>query len=177
MGCCALDLDGRLTYINPAGAELVGAGAASLLGKRPWEVLLWLHDPVFEDRYREAAVSRQPTAFTARRPPDIRLSFQLYLHDSGISVHITPTGGDPSATAAKAAAPSPAGLVGATGLYHLTHLATALAEAVGVQDVVELAADQIVPAFGPEALALLAVDDGRLRITGYRGYSPELMDR
>ncbi|MCX4391400.1 SpoIIE family protein phosphatase [Streptomyces sp. NBC_00053] len=177
VGCCALDLDGRLTYINPAGAELVGAGAASLLGKRPWEVLLWLHDPVFEDRYREAAVSRQPTAFTARRPPDIRLSFQLYPHDSGISVHITPTGGDPSATAAKAAAPSPAGLVGATGLYHLTHLATALAEAVGVQDVVELAADQIVPAFGPEALALLAVDDGRLRITGYRGYSPELMDR
>lgn len=45
-----------------------------------------------------------------------------------------------------------------------------------MQDVVELAADQIVPAFGPKALALLTVNDGRLRITGYRGYSPELMD-
>lgn len=31
--------------------------------------------------------------------------------------------------------------------------------------------------FGPKALALLTVNDGRLRITGYRGYSPELMDR
>ncbi|MFC8259737.1 PAS domain-containing protein [Streptomyces sp. NPDC057291] len=154
VGCCALDLDGRLTYINPAGAELIGAGAASLLGKRPWEVLVWLHDPAFEDRYREAVVSRQPTSFAARRPPDIRLSFQLYPHDSGISVHITPTVRAPTATTVEAAAPSTAGLVGATGPYHLTHLATALAEAVSVQDVVELAADQIVPAFGPKALAL-----------------------
>ncbi|MEU8834326.1 SpoIIE family protein phosphatase [Streptomyces sp900116325] len=177
VGCCALDLDGRLIYINPAGAELVGAGAASLLGKRPWEVLGWLYDPVFEDRYREAVVCQQTTAFTASRPPDIRLSFRLYPHDSGISVHITLTGGDPAATTEEAAAPSPVGLVGATGLYHLTHLATALAEAASVQDVVELAADQIVPAFGPKALALLAVKDGRLRITGYRGYSLELMDR
>ncbi|MBT2480067.1 SpoIIE family protein phosphatase [Streptomyces sp. ISL-94] len=177
VGCCALDLDGRLTFINPAGAELVGASAASLLGKRPWEVLLWLYDPVFEDRYREAVVSRQPTSFTARRPPDTRLSFQLYPDDSGISVHITPAAGDPTATETGAAAPSPAGLVGATALYHLMHLATALAEAAGVQDVVELAADQIVPGFGPKALALLTVEDGRLRVTGYRGYSPELMAR
>lgn len=44
-----------------------------------------------------------------------------------------------------------------------------------MQDVVELAADQIVPAFGPKALALLTVDGGRLRITGYRFYDPELM--
>ncbi|MGW0961887.1 SpoIIE family protein phosphatase [Streptomyces gelaticus] len=177
VGCCALDLDGRLTFINPAGAELVGTGAASLLGKRPWEVLLWLYDPVFEDRYREAVVTRQPTSFTATRPPDARLVFQLYPDDSGISVHITPTAGDPSAKAAAAAAPPPAGLVGATPLYHLTHLATALAEAVSVQDAVELAADQVVPAFGPRALALLTVEDGRLRIAGYRGYSPALMAR
>ncbi|MGW3723513.1 PP2C family protein-serine/threonine phosphatase, partial [Streptomyces sp. NPDC005133] len=120
---------------------------------------------------------QQTTSFTATRPPDIRLSFRLYPHDGGISVHITLTGGDPTATTEEAAAPSPVGLVGATGLYHLTHLATALAEAASVQDVVELAADQIVPAFGPKALALLAVKDGRLRITGYRGYSLELMDR
>ncbi len=35
MGCCALDLEGRLTFINSAGAELVGADAASLTGRRP----------------------------------------------------------------------------------------------------------------------------------------------
>lgn len=46
-----------------------------------------------------------------------------------------------------------------------------------MHDIVELAADQIVPAFGPKALALLTVKDDRLHITGYRGYSPELMAR
>ncbi|MGW2831684.1 SpoIIE family protein phosphatase [Streptomyces sp. NPDC001286] len=173
VGCCALDLEGRLTFINAAGADLVGATSGSLLGYRPWEVLRWLHDPMFEDRYRAAVVSRQPTSFTARRPPDAWLLFQLYPDDSGISVHITPADRLPSATAPHL--PQPAEPIGATALYHLTHLATALAEAAGVHDVVELAADQIVPAFGPKALALLTVDGGRLCITGYRGYSAEMM--
>ncbi|MFH8701404.1 SpoIIE family protein phosphatase [Streptomyces chartreusis] len=177
VGCCALDLDGRLTFINPVGAELVGADAAALLGNRPWEVLLWLHEPVFEDRYRAAVVTRQPTSFTATRPPDTRLFFQLYPDDSGISVHITPADKAPTSSPAPLNVPSPAEAVGAAALYHLTHVATALAEAVGVKDVVELAADQIVPAFGPRALALLTVQEGRLRITGYRGYDTELVAR
>ncbi|MEU3724677.1 SpoIIE family protein phosphatase [Streptomyces sp. NPDC031705] len=171
VGCCALDLDGRLTFINPAGTELVGAASASLLGRRPWEVLPWLRDPVFEDRYRAAVVARQPTSFTATRPPGTRLSFQLYPDDTGIRVHISPAAGP----AAAPGHPSSAEPVGAAALYHLTHVATALAEAAGVKDVVELAADQIVPAFGPKALALMTVEDGRLRITGYRGYSAQLM--
>ena len=64
VGCCALDLDGRITFINTAAAELVNAGAADLLGSRPWEALLWLNDPAFEDRYRAAIVTRRPTSFT-----------------------------------------------------------------------------------------------------------------
>ncbi|MFK4548189.1 hypothetical protein RKD29_007785 [Streptomyces tendae] len=120
-------------------------------------------------------VSRQPTSFTVRRPPDTWLLFQLYPDDSGISVHITPADTHPPTTTPPL--PQPAEPIGATALYHLTHLATALAEAAGVHDVVDLAADQIVPAFGPKALALLTVKEGRLHITGYRGYSPELMAR
>ncbi|MBM7443094.1 GAF domain-containing protein/PAS domain-containing protein [Streptomyces sp. HB132] len=177
VGCCSLNLEGRLTFINAAGADLVGAGAASLVGNKPWEVLLWLHDPVFEDAYRAAIVSRQPSSFTARHPPDTWLFFQLYPDDTGISVHITPAAGKPDATEPGPAHPSLAEPVGATALYHLTHLATVLAEAANVHDVVELAADQIVPAFGTKAMALLTVEEGRLRISGYRGYSPELMAR
>ncbi|GAA3245496.1 SpoIIE family protein phosphatase [Streptomyces labedae] len=177
VGCCALDLDGRLTFINPAGADLVGAPAGSLLGNRPWEVFPWLRDPAFEDRYRAAVVSRQPTSFTARRRPDTWLLFQLYPDATGVSVHITPADPGPAPTAPRLPPTPSAEPIGATALYHLTHLATALAEAAGVHDVVELAADQIVPAFGPKALALLTVKEGRLHITGYRGYSPELMAR
>ncbi|MFI1973367.1 SpoIIE family protein phosphatase [Streptomyces cinnamoneus] len=195
LGCCALDLDGRITFINSAGADLVGAGTASLLGQRPWEALPWLNEPVFEDRYRAAVVSRQPTSFTALRPPRPWLHFELYPNGSGISVHISPadtgqtvTGADDAAaaertkaagrtTAAASARPlRQAEPVGATALYHLTHLAASVAEAVGVKDVVELVADQIVPAFGPQGLTLMTVEEGRLRIAGYRGYSSEFID-
>ncbi|OEJ28493.1 PAS sensor protein [Streptomyces agglomeratus] len=178
LGCCALDLDGRITFITATAADLVGAGAVTLTGARPWEVLLWLQDPVFEDRYREAVVSRRPTSFTALRPPDDWLFFELYPDASGISVHITPIPSGHAPTTAPWEQPArSAEPVGATALYHLTHLAATLTEAVGVQDVVDLVADQIVPAFGAQALALMTPEDGRLRIIGYRGYPAELMRR
>ncbi|WP_406858766.1 SpoIIE family protein phosphatase [Streptomyces sp. HUAS MG47] len=178
VGCCALDLDGRITLINPAGADMVGAEVASLVGRRPWEVLLWLREPVFEDRYRAAVVTRQPTSFTAVRPPDQPLTFQLYPDRRGISVQITPAAtGEATPATQGQHPPSAAGPVGAMALYHLTHLAAALTEAAGVGDVVNLAADQIVPGFGPKALALMTAEEGRLHITGYRGYAAHLMDR
>ncbi|MFJ5073621.1 SpoIIE family protein phosphatase [Streptomyces sp. NPDC088553] len=256
VGCCALDLDGRITFINTAGAELVNADAAVLLGKRPWEALVWLNDPAFEDRYRAAAVTRRPTSFTVVRQPATSLLFELYPDATGISVLIIPKAGGalphggppgpqdgpvpyegsvPAATAAGAvpgdvtapasvitpapgtaptpgtapepgpgpdsatapgsaaastplppAAPAfasvptlpnrPGKPVGATAVYQLMHLAASLAEAAGVRDVVDLVADQIVPAFGPEGLVLMSVDDGRLRVIGHRGYSDEFIE-
>ncbi|MFE2556196.1 SpoIIE family protein phosphatase [Streptomyces sp. NPDC059352] len=199
VGCCAMDLDGRITFVNTAAAELVDAGAAALLGRRPWEVLLWLNDPAFEDRYRAAVVTRRPVSFTVLRRPGIRLLFVLYPDSTGISVHITRVArpattdegadGEPSETAGagaaravadgSASAPPPQHVepVGAAAVYHLMHLAATLAEAAGVHDVVELVADQIVPAFGPQGLVLMSADEGRLRIIGHRGYSQEFVDR
>ncbi|MFI9121202.1 PP2C family protein-serine/threonine phosphatase [Streptomyces bikiniensis] len=212
VGCCALDLDGRLTFLNTAAAELLQAGAAALLGRRPWEVLLWLNDPVFEDRYRAAVVTRQPMSFTVVRRPATWLLFELYPDATGISVHVTRVAGPSAAdegegagreSGAGAAAPPgapaaphpapfegsggtaggtapasrPAEPVGAGAVYHLMHLAATLAEAAGVHDVVELVADQIVPAFGPQGLVLMSADEGRLRIIGHRGYSREFVDR
>ncbi|MFG2639650.1 SpoIIE family protein phosphatase [Streptomyces sp. NPDC048370] len=177
VGCCAMDLDGRITFINSAATDLVGADAAVLRGARPWEVLPWMREPVFEEHYRAAVVSRQPTSFTALRPPNTWLSFQLYPDASGISVHITPATAPKTPHVSRGQPPPSAELAGATSLYHLMHLAAALTEAVGVNEVVDLVADQIVPAFGPKALALLTAEEGRLRIIGYRGYTAELMDR
>ncbi|MFJ4776518.1 SpoIIE family protein phosphatase [Streptomyces sp. NPDC088762] len=176
VGCCAMDLDGRITYLNSAVTDLVGAGAAVLRGARPWEVLPWMREPVFEEHYRAAVVSRQPTSFTALRPPDQWLSFRLYPDASGISVHIT-SGTAPEASGARRSPPPSTELAGVASLYHLMHLAAALTEAVGVNEVVDLVADQIVPAFGPQALAVMTAHEGRLHIIGYRGYTAELMDR
>lgn len=179
-GCCALDLEGRITFITAAAAELVGAEVPDLLGALPSEALPWLDDPVFEDRYRSAVFSRQSTSFTARRPPDRWLSFQLHPDASGISVRITPVP-IPMAHAEdtpEAQRPtSPVTPSRAGELYHLLHLAATLTEAVAVQDVVERIPSQVMPAFGVQALVLMTAQEGRLRIIGYHGYTTELMDR
>ncbi|MFF4744820.1 SpoIIE family protein phosphatase [Streptomyces sp. NPDC001268] len=177
VGCCALDMDGRITFINTAAADLVGAGGASLRGARPWEALLWMNDPVFEDHYRAAVVTRRPTSFTALRPPDRWLSFRLYPDDRGISVQIAPLTGVPGQDDEQPERLPSVGPGGAAALYHLMHLAAALTETAGVSDVVEAVADQLVPAFGPRGLVMMTMDEGRLRIIGHRGYSSEFMDR
>lgn len=175
-GCCSLDMDGKITFLNSAAADLLGAGTADLLGSRPWERLRWLGDPVFEDRYRTAVISRRPTTFTALRPPDRWLSFQLQPGATGISVRITPAAEAEAKHARAEPGPAP-GPMGASTLYHLMHLAASLTDAVGVQDVVDQVADQLVPAFEARGLALMTAEDGRLHIVGYRGYSAEFMAR
>ncbi|MET9776975.1 SpoIIE family protein phosphatase [Streptomyces sp. NPDC006367] len=174
-GSCALDMNGRITFMTPAAAELLGRSVTELLGTLPWEALPWMDVPQVEDRYRAALISRRPQTFTVLRPPDMWLSFELYPDSSGISVLIRRT-----ASAEDAPAPPSAAAAGpsrATVLYHLMHLAATLTEAVGVQDVVEQTADQLLPALGAQAMALMAAEDGRLRILGHRGYPAELMDR
>ncbi|MFD3524665.1 SpoIIE family protein phosphatase [Streptomyces sp. NPDC058653] len=175
LGCCELDLDGKVTFINPAGADLVGAGPLALVGNYPWEVLRWLNGPLFEDRWRSAVITRRSTSFTAVRPPDTALHFELYPGGSGISVQITPADGQEGITPQETS--SSGEPFGAMGLYHLTHMSAVLAEAVGVQDVVDLAADQIVPGFGAQGLVILMADEGRLRVIAHRGYSTEFIDR
>ncbi|MFV2119508.1 PP2C family protein-serine/threonine phosphatase, partial [Streptomyces sp. Act-28] len=83
---------------------------------------------------------------------------------------------DPPATGADrpAAGAAPARM---GQLYQLLHLAAALTETVGVRDVVDLVADQIMPAFGAQGLILSSAESGRLRITGSRGYPVHVLER
>jgi serine phosphatase RsbU (regulator of sigma subunit) len=175
-GCCALDLDGRVRYITTAAAGLLGTDVCEILGACLWKALPWLDEPDVEDHFRAAMISRQPTSFTATRPAGQDLSFHLYPDSSGVSVRIIPAAlaADPSRVLRPA---PPAQPRRANVLYHLLHLAATLTEAIGVQDVVDQASDQLLPAFGAQALALMTAEDGRLRIIGYRGYPAELMDR
>ncbi|MFJ4525922.1 SpoIIE family protein phosphatase [Streptomyces sp. NPDC088810] len=175
-GSCALDLEGRFTFLTAGACELLGVDAGRLLGTLPWQSLRWLDDPAYEDRYRAAVISREPVAFTACRPPDQWLEFHLYPDASGISVRIVSTSQEPPPARVHRSArtPTPAR---AGHLYQLTHLAAALTEVVGVQDVIDLVADQIMPAFGAQGLVLSAAEGGRLRITGHRGYSAETVER
>ncbi|MGA5900412.1 SpoIIE family protein phosphatase [Streptomyces venetus] len=175
-GALALDLEGRVTFVTATAARLMGRHADRLLGTRPWQSLSWLDDPVFEDHYRTAVLSRAPVSFTALRPPDQWLTFQLHPDASGISVRVVPTAerteGPPPPAPARAAAAAPTGR-----LYQLVHLAAALTETVTVHDLVALLAHQILPAFRAQGMVLSAADAGRLKITGYHGYPDDVMER
>ncbi|MFH9574429.1 SpoIIE family protein phosphatase [Streptomyces sp. NPDC017230] len=176
-GSCSLDIDGRITFLTPAAADLLGADRADLVGALPWEALPWMDVPHVEDRYRAALVSRRPQAFTVLRPPQTWLAFELYPDATGLSVRINR--GGPAEDAPPSGSVPTAGPSRATVLYHLMHLASTLTEAVGVQDVVEQTAEQLLPALGAQAMVLMAAEDGRLKILGHRGYRghrSELMD-
>ncbi|WP_225802690.1 PP2C family protein-serine/threonine phosphatase [Streptomyces sp. NK15101] len=183
-GALGMDLEGRITFLTAEAASLLGLEAGRLLGTRPWQSLPWLDDAVAEDHYRTAVISRDPVAFTSLRPPSTWLRFQLYPDASGISVRVTRADaaelGGQSAAEADRPAPSGSARPGAAQagrLYQLVHLAAALTETVAVRDVVELVADQVLPAFGADALVLSAADAGRLRIIGHHGYARETIDR
>ncbi|MFE2068947.1 SpoIIE family protein phosphatase [Streptomyces sp. NPDC059467] len=176
-GSCSLDLEGRFTYVSATAALLLGGSIPDLTGTHPWRSLSWCADSAFEDCCRGALVSRSPAYFTAERPPDQWLAFELYPDGSGVSVRISPTGPSPSSRAGPARTetflgePIPLGEV-----YQVLRLAAALSEAVGVRDVVDLITEEILPAFGARTVALLAAEDGRMRVIGRRGYNPGVLE-
>ncbi|MEU6541501.1 SpoIIE family protein phosphatase [Streptomyces sp. NPDC047000] len=175
-GILALDLEGRITYADTTAAHLLGRRAERLLGLQPWQALPWLDDPVCEDRYRTAVVSRAPISFTASPPKGDPLIFRLHPDATGISVCVTRPGEQPPGSETLGTAPRPG--VRATGrLYQLIHLAAALTQAVTVCDLVAVIADQILPAFGAQGLLLCSAEAGRLRITGHYGYPEEMIER
>ncbi|MER6027154.1 SpoIIE family protein phosphatase [Streptomyces sp. NPDC001851] len=177
-GCIALDQEGRITFVSAAAADLVGSSVPELLGALLWEALPWLEDPAFEDRYRTAVIGRRPTSFTTLGPAGRRLDLLLSPDASGTSVCIVP-----GVSTTRAAPPGhgrrrrDAPSAEAGGVYELMRLAATLTEAVTVQDVVEQAADHILPAFHAQGFVVSVTEGGRLRIVGHRGYRPEVLAR
>ncbi|MGW0080182.1 SpoIIE family protein phosphatase [Streptomyces sp. NPDC003393] len=169
-GLASLDLDGRVSYANAAAAELLGLPVSELLGTRLWASVPWLNDPMYEDRYRGALLSQRVTSFVALRPPADWLSFRMYPDTTGLSIRISRARA--VAELGRAAPPS-GGASAAPSLVTISqvlNLAGALTEAVGVEDVVQLVADEIVPAVGSQGLMILACQSGRLHVLGHRGY-------
>ncbi|WP_319213563.1 SpoIIE family protein phosphatase [Streptomyces sp. ME02-8801-2C] len=176
LGTVALDLEGRITFTNAAAAELLGSAAAQLLGTQPWQSLPWLDNLAFMDTYRTAVTSREPLSLTVLGPSNHWLDLRFHADDSGISILITP--GDPVEPPFKPLATQPAFISTSGSRIHLlVYLAAALTETVGVQDVVDLVADQILPAFGAHGMIMSTAEADRMRIVGYRGYAPEVIEQ
>ncbi|WP_235854951.1 SpoIIE family protein phosphatase [Nonomuraea aridisoli] len=172
-GYCSLDTQGRVTLISAPAVDLLGH-PRDLVGRRLWEALPWLSDPAYEDRYRAAIVGSQVTHFIARNPAGRQLSFWMYPGLSGITLRITPgTVSREPRSCPTARQSRPLRLI---AVHETLQLATTLARAVTAQDVVDLVADHVMPVYDAQALALITVEGGRLRVTGSRGYSQEVID-
>ncbi|MEU0941618.1 SpoIIE family protein phosphatase [Streptomyces canus] len=167
-GLCSLDLHGRISFANAAAAELIGVPASQLLGSQLWAAAPWLNDPVYEDRYRAALLSQHSTSFVALRPPGDWLSFRLYPSTTGLSVRVSRARAVAEMSrAGPQPGDAPSRLV---TISQVLSLAGALTEAVGVQDVVQLVADEVVPSVGSQAVVMLGSRAGRLHVLGHRGY-------
>jgi serine phosphatase RsbU (regulator of sigma subunit)/PAS domain-containing protein len=177
-GVFALDLHGRLTYINDKACELLNAGPAELINRNPVAVLSWLNDPAFENAYLSALFSRLPSAFTVRPPRGPWLTITLYADDSGITVRVLPADLPPESPEVSGIPTSRTGMRAGT-LFHLLHLASALTEANTVKEVTSSLSNQMMPVLGAQGFALLVSREGRLRVIGSRGFSsrmPEYFD-
>lgn len=175
-GLCALDLNGRIGFANPAAAGLLGVPVSGLLGSPLWAAVPWLNDPVYEDRYRAALLSQHVTSFAALKPPSDWLSFRMYPSTSGLSVRISRSRAVAEMRAAARTARDVTPRL--VTMSQVLGLASALTEAVTVQDVVQLVADEIAPAVGSRGLVMLGSEGGRLHVLGHRGYpDPHLVER
>ena len=102
------------------------------------------------------------------RPPS-------YPSSTGLSVRITHAR---AVTDRDRGGRKPGGPSSLVTISQVLSLAGALTEAAGVQDVVQLVADEILPAAGCQTLVLLGSRSGRMRVVGHRGYAdPELVER
>jgi PAS domain-containing protein len=175
-GLVSLDLHGRIGFVNAAAGELLNVPVSRLLGTQLWASVPWLNDPVYEDRYRAALLSQHVTSFVALRPPGEWLSFRLYPSTTGLSVRITRSR---AVSRMNRTVPPPDGTPSRlVTITQVLDLAGALTEAVGVQDVVQLVADEIAPAVGSQALVVLGSRANRLQVLGHRGYrDPHVVER
>ncbi|SPF06356.1 SpoIIE family protein phosphatase [Streptomyces sp. MA5143a] len=183
LGTLALDLEGRITFVNAAAATLLDRPAEQLLATLPWQSLPWLDNATYMDAYRMAVNSHEIVTLTVLRPVEQWLDFRLHADDSGMSILITPDCASKPIAMQPPSAGSPpesrprVGSPPESRIHLLMVLAAALTETIGVQDVVDLVADQILPAFGAHGMIMSTVDACRIRIIGHRGYTRDVIEQ
>ncbi|MFH8365814.1 SpoIIE family protein phosphatase [Streptomyces sp. NPDC018031] len=184
-GVFSLDQDGRVSYANRRCEQLLRCAREDLLGRYPWQVMTWLSDPAYEDRYRAAMLSQQATSFLVRHPVGEWLGFLLYPDVHGLTGRVVPSSPPPRDRAAAetpvpetgAEISTPVAVTRPGALYHVVHMASVLTEAVTVREVCRAVADQLLPMFGGHELALYLVRDRRMYLAWESGYPEGFLDR
>ncbi|MGW7366187.1 SpoIIE family protein phosphatase [Streptomyces sp. NPDC054841] len=177
-GLFSLAPDGRVIYANHSALQLLDVPGEELLGRFLWDVP-WLSDPDIEYRHRSAMISQMPASFLARRPPEQWLSFSLHPDADGVTGRVVPIGQPPPDSTPS---PSPAGTAIAPRparmgvVYRVLQLGSALTEAVTTRQVCEVVAEQMLPAFGGQQLAIYVVRDRAMHRLFHTGHHEDFLD-
>ncbi|MEU4092115.1 SpoIIE family protein phosphatase [Streptomyces sp. NPDC026673] len=171
-GFLAVDDDGRIAFANPQAERLLGA-RRPLVGDVLWD-LPGVRDSELEAQCRQAAhggssVSGQIEWDGGKR----RYHLRVMPVPDGLTVYLTDVTEHWLAEEARAKAARTA----ADRAAHIGRLTTALAEAVTVKDVVTAAAERVLPLFDATGLIIKTLEGDLLRVVGFVGYPPGLMDR
>ncbi|MEV4178933.1 SpoIIE family protein phosphatase [Nonomuraea sp. NPDC049709] len=184
-GIAAIDIEGHITFCNPAAAELFGLDGSPARGCILWDRVPWLREPAFEDRCRAAVIGQQPASWVAHAPGGRLLKIRLHPAPSGITLHITldetgKHGADEHGHNGHAPVDVDAAAAEAPPLRdsrNFLHMASTLTRALDVREVVDLVADHVAPVYGVQAMALLVAEGGKMHIVGSHGYPRETLDR
>lgn len=171
-GFLAVDDDGRIAFANPQAERLLGARRPPV-GKVLWD-LPGVHESELEAHCRRAAES------DATVSADIewdggkrRYHLRVMPVPDGLTLYLTDVTERRLAEEARADAARTA----ADRAAHIGRLTTALAEAVTVRDVVAAVADRVLPLFDATGLIINTLEGDLLRVVGFVGYPPGLMER
>ena len=83
-----LDGDWRFSYVNPAGAGVLGRTVDGLVGRNVWAEFPEAVDSPFSDHYEQVATTGEPAAFAAWFEP-LGVWFQVHAFRSGAGLVVT----------------------------------------------------------------------------------------
>ncbi|SFG04723.1 PAS domain S-box-containing protein [Halopelagius inordinatus] len=83
-----LDENWEITYVNERGGELLDPDDDGLIGENFWDPFEPALGTTFEDEYREAMETQEPTSFEEYYPPlETWFEVHAYPSDSGLSIY------------------------------------------------------------------------------------------
>jgi serine phosphatase RsbU (regulator of sigma subunit) len=168
-----LDRDWRFSYMNPAGAALLGETVPDLVGRVIWEKYPETVDSPFERNYRQVAETGVPASFEAWFEP-MRIMFQVdaFRTDGGVVVTYDDVTARHEVERAREEAMAAREVAG-QHLLLLGDISQAMTSAVETDEAVQRFAELVVPQLADWCLVSV-VENGRRRDVGRAHRDPAM---